>query len=63
MKFFFEKFHRFLTSKIDFESTILALFVKLSFIDKIKKKSFEYIDSWLKMKFFKKIPTRFNGSL
>ena len=37
MNFFFEKFHRFFKSKIDFESTILALFVKLSFIDKIKK--------------------------
>ena len=35
-----KKFCRLLTSKIDFESTILALFVKLSFIDRFLKKFF-----------------------
>ena len=39
-----KNFRRFLTSKIAFESTILALFVKLSFIYRFKKKkSFELL--------------------
>ena len=35
VKFFLKQFSWFFTSKIDFESTILELFVKLSFIDRI----------------------------
>ena len=50
----FKKFCRFLTSKIDFESTILALFDELSFIDRIFYFfSFEHVDSSSKILLFR----------
>ena len=55
------KFHQFQTSKIDFESAILALFDELSFIDRIKKKYFDYVDFWQKpLKFLNRTDFKLN---
>ena len=53
--FFLKKFNQFLTSKIDFESTILALFDKPWFIVGwfLKKTFFEHVDSWAKILHFR----------